>query len=141
MQNYEAIMGQFMLSQAFINPLINPGNENYRDYYLEDRNFIAFTSRQGAIIVSHVQEYTIITDESILPFTKNREDSGLIIPELFQTIFFEVTTDVLAQQYFFKSSSSTTYNRAFYKLDEFFSYVGGLVGVIIGAMAIMNSYN
>ena len=40
-----------------------------------------------------------------------------------------------------KSSSSTTYERSFYKVDEFFSYIGGLVGVIISGMFLLASYN
>jgi hypothetical protein len=52
-----------------------------------------------------------------------------------------VTTDLYARIYFVKGSSSTTYSRAYYKVDEFFSYVGGLVGVIMGGMLLLTSYN
>ena len=47
----------------------------------------------------------------------------------------------MASLFFYKSSSSTVYNRAYYKVDEFFSYVGGLVGVIMGGMMLLSSYN
>jgi hypothetical protein len=52
-----------------------------------------------------------------------------------------VKTSRLASLFFYKSSSSTVYNRSYYKIDEFFSYVGGLVGVIMGGMMLLNSYN
>ena len=43
--------------------------------------------------------------------------------------------------YIFKASSSNEYSRAFYKIDEFFSYIGGLVGVILAGMFLLASYN
>jgi hypothetical protein len=69
MKMLEAQMGQFILTQFFINPLLNPGNADYLDYYIEDRNYIAFTSNLGTYSNIHVEEYSVITDESILPFT------------------------------------------------------------------------
>lgn len=39
-----------------------------------------------------------------------------------------------------KSSKSTSYSRSFNKLDQFFSYVGGLVGTILGLMFIVASF-
>ena len=40
-----------------------------------------------------------------------------------------------------RSLSTTTYTRSFSKVDEFFSYVGGLIGTIIGFIFIMENYN
>ena len=62
MQAMEAQMGQFLLTQCFINPLLNPGSADYIDYYLEDRNYVAFTSNLGTYSNAHVQDYTVITD-------------------------------------------------------------------------------
>lgn len=39
-----------------------------------------------------------------------------------------------------KSSKSTSYARSFNKLDSFFSYVGGLVGTILGLMFVVVSF-
>ena len=39
-----------------------------------------------------------------------------------------------------KSSASTTYVRSFNKVDQFFSYVGGLVGTILGFMLFMSNF-
>jgi hypothetical protein len=55
---------------------------------VEDTNFVAFTPRLGAYSNAYVQDYTIITDESILPFTQPKEEKGLIITEPFQNIYF-----------------------------------------------------
>ena len=40
-----------------------------------------------------------------------------------------------------KSDKVTTYKREFNKLDAYFSYVGGLIGTIIGFFFIMGPYN
>lgn len=34
-----------------------------------------------------------------------------------------------------------TYDRSFNKIDNYFSYVGGLIGTILGVMIVMNSYS
>ena len=39
-----------------------------------------------------------------------------------------------------RSSTTTTYERAFNKIDEFFSYIGGLVGTILGLMLFMEGF-
>lgn len=88
----------------------------------------------------HVQDYTIETDVSLLPFAQTKIDEGVIIPELFQTIPYEVTGEIYSSFYFLKSSSKTTYSRAFNKIDQFFSYVGGLIGTILGVMLFMGNF-
>ena len=42
---------------------------------------------------------------------------------------------------FFKASSKTIYERTFNKVDEFFSYVGGLIGTILGLMLFMSNFS
>lgn len=48
-------MGQFNAGFFYVNPLINPGDSNYLDYYFEDRNFLAFDKKLGAYSIAHVQ--------------------------------------------------------------------------------------
>lgn len=67
-------------------------------------------------------------------------DQGTIIPDLFQNIVYQVTNDNYASFYLMKSSRFTQYFRSFTKLDSFFSYVGGLVGTILGFMFIVSHY-
>ena len=39
-----------------------------------------------------------------------------------------------------KSSTTTVYKRSFNKIDELFSYVGGLIGTILGFMLFMGNF-
>lgn len=41
---------------------------------------------------------------------------------------------------FKKSSKTVTYNRSFNKLDNYFSYVGGLIGTILALVFIIGKY-
>ena len=50
------------------------------------------------------------------------------------------STEPLVEVLFGKSPESTTYERSFNKIDAYFSYVGGLVGTIIGLIFIMEFY-
>ena len=51
--------GQLYAHLAFVNPLINPGNTNYLDYYINDLNFILFSKQNGAFSNLYVEEYQI----------------------------------------------------------------------------------
>lgn len=42
---------------------------------------------------------------------------------------------------FYKSPYSSVYSRSFQKLDEVFSYIGGLFGIILIAFFLVSSYN
>lgn len=59
---------------------------------------------------------------------------------MFQNVAFQITDDHYASFYLMKASSSTIYTRSFSKLDTFFSYVGGLVGTILGFMLIIQRF-
>ena len=52
----------FFFTIYFINPLINPTNEEYLTYYLEDNNYIIFTKSLGAEGVLFMEGYSITTD-------------------------------------------------------------------------------
>ena len=51
-----------------MNPLFNPGDIEYLDFALKDLNYVTFTSKLGVYANVYIQDYTIITDESIMPF-------------------------------------------------------------------------
>lgn len=61
-------LGTFTLNFLFVNPLINPSSQDYLGYYLEDRNYIAFTTSFGGYGNAFIGKYTINTDVSSLPF-------------------------------------------------------------------------
>ena len=67
-------------------------------------------------------------------------DEGFIIKDMIKTVRGPVN-DSLSNFWFQKGSAKTTYNRSFNKLDNFFSYVGGLIGVVLSAMLIMNKFS
>ena len=47
--------GQLFAHIMFVNPLINPGNVDYLDYYINDINMISFSQANGAFANVHVQ--------------------------------------------------------------------------------------
>jgi hypothetical protein len=57
-----------------------------------------------------------------------------------QSVPFEVKGDLYAGIYIQKSSNYITYQRQFNKIDNLFSYIGGLIGGIIGLMFIAQNY-
>jgi hypothetical protein len=52
-----------------INTNINPGNDDYLQYYLEDRNIFSFGSQLGISATASIVEDVVETDVSLLPFT------------------------------------------------------------------------
>jgi hypothetical protein len=80
--------GQFQFSFVYVNPIINPGSQNYLEYFLDDRNYLRFTTKLGARSTGYVQDYSIETDDSLLPHQEKVEDKGIIIPDLFQNIAY-----------------------------------------------------
>jgi hypothetical protein len=66
-------------SVYFINPLINPENQDYLTYYMEDTNYITFSSDYGGEGLLFVEDYSISTDNSILPTSSIQTESGGII--------------------------------------------------------------
>ena len=76
-----------------------------------------------------------------MPYESVREEKVKRIPEPFRTSNFMTNSQsTLARIIITKSPSKTTYERSFNKVDEYFSYVGGLIGTIIGFIFIMEFY-
>jgi hypothetical protein len=65
------IMGQFVFNYVYASPIINPGDSNYLSYYLEDSNYMRFTTKLGAQSTGYVQDYSIVTDVSLMPYSQN----------------------------------------------------------------------
>ena len=76
-----------------------------------------------------------------MPYESVEEEKIVRIPDPFvSTHFMSNLQSNFAELYFAKSSTITTYERSFNKVDAYFSYVGGLVGTIIGLIFIMEFY-
>ena len=47
--------GQLYAHLIYINPLINPGSDNYLSYYVSDLNYIAFSKQNGAFSNAYLE--------------------------------------------------------------------------------------
>jgi len=63
-----------------INVQLNPGSADYKTYYLEDRNFFAFTSILGMGSNAALQQAVVNTDISIMPFEDIQTENFTVIP-------------------------------------------------------------
>lgn len=69
----------FYYTLYFINPLINSDSQEFLSYYLEDSNYIMFSATDGEECQIMMEDYTVETDESIIPLTETRIDEGGIV--------------------------------------------------------------
>ena len=46
--------GELFASLIYVNPIINPGSDEYLRYYIEDMNFISFSTTQGGHSVGEI---------------------------------------------------------------------------------------
>lgn len=63
------------------------------------------------------------------------------MPNLFQHYTIPVVSNTYVNIVFQKGPNSITYTRSFQKIDDFLSYVGGLIGLVFALIFIMNSYS
>ncbi len=57
-----------------------------------------------------------------------------------QSVPYQITNDLYAGIYIQKSSNFIRYERQFNKLDNLFSYIGGLIGAMLALMILMQAY-
>ena len=108
---------------------------------MEGRNILPFSTSIGVRANAEVADYEIDTDVSLLPFTNTVVETGSYIPKLLEHYSVPVSGDIYVAINFQKSPDMATYTRTFQKIDDFLSYVGGLVGIIFGFIFILNSYS
>ena len=76
-----------------------------------------------------------------MPYEEVEENKIIRIANYFtRSPFVATSTKPLFEVFFAKSSDFTIYERSFNKIDTYFSYVGGLVGTIIGLIFVMEFY-
>lgn len=56
-----------MASFNVVHPYINAGQQNYKQYYYDDKNFMNFGLNLGAGIYTYLHEDIVETDISLLP--------------------------------------------------------------------------
>jgi hypothetical protein len=122
---------------------MNPDNEVYTEKYAEDQNVFTFASSLGFSAVALVQEDTIETEESIIPFISDiTKEKVLHVPRLFRSYHYIPGVDqALAEIRFNKADRKVKYERHYNKIDKYLAYVGGLIGTLIGLMFILRKYN
>lgn len=64
--------GQFTLVTPLVNTIVNPNNQNYLQTFIEDRNYFTFTPVLGMKANAFIEQYSIETDVSILPYSVNQ---------------------------------------------------------------------
>lgn len=127
-----------------VNSYINPGKQDYKGFYLEDQNYFSFNSKLGVRTIAKIEEDTIETDVSLMPYSDIISESIQRIPDSFRSenvLIAPNLTFALAEVRFLKSDKTTVYSRTFNKVDTYFSYVGGLIGTLIGLIFIIGKYN
>ncbi len=63
-ENNEGVTANFY----YINPVINAGDIEYLNYYLEDSNYFTFNTVTGINANLYFSDYSIETDHSIFPW-------------------------------------------------------------------------
>ena len=65
----------------YINPVINPNQQNVINYYLESNDYVIFSSQIGSEAWVYFSDYTINTDDSIWPYAHNSQKKGFIVEQ------------------------------------------------------------
>lgn len=87
------------------------------------------------------QEDVIQTDVSLMPFTEIQTEKAIRVPQDFMRAYYVPSPGAPnAEVIFKKAATKQTIKRSFNKVDAYFSYVGGLVGTIIGLIFIMGPF-
>lgn len=133
--------GQLFFVVSLLNPLINPSQTlQYITTYLEDNNFIIFDQNTSELAGIDISSYNIQTDKGVLFFSDYFEESGLIVNNPLRAMAKDQAFDNYLTLYFQSSSERISYFRSFYKLDGLISYMGGLIGSVIGVLFFMGVF-
>jgi len=98
------------------------------------------TSQLGITILADLQQDIIETDDSLMPFSDIKKEYINTVPKAFDSSYFiKSSSHPNAEIIFKKSTKTVTYSRTFNKVDAYLSYVGGLVGTIIGLSGLINT--
>ena len=100
-----------------------------------------FSTSLALMTTCYIEEVVVETDMSLLPSEDIREETFLSVPDIFQTNAVNVANETYADISDVRSPVDRTYNRSFNKIDNYFSYVGGLIGTILGLIFIMGVFS
>ena len=126
-----------------VNTQLNTESQDYKQFYFDDINGFSFTDTFGTSSRIFIQEDVVETEESIFPFYSSVNTDKIInVPQKMDS--FSQTPapgQYVLDVRFNKSPKVTSYTRTFNKVDEYLSYVGGMIGTIIGLMFLLGKYN
>jgi hypothetical protein len=107
-----ASSSNFKFNFFFTNPVINPNEKDYLNYYLEEQAASLFSKNLGGQNTIFFSDYLIQNDNSILPFTDENEQKGVILDgNIYSRNIALSPNDPYAQILLYKSSSSLVYTR------------------------------
>ena len=130
----------FSVNLYFINKIINPSTHSLITYYLSDRNYLQFNLNYGGLINAFITPFRVTTDNSILPYQSEDEESGCIVNNVGQFIGFQNSNASYGRIILRRGSSGLIGSRSFTKIDEVLSFVGGLFGFMLVFLVFMNVY-
>jgi len=96
----------------YINPVINPNQQNFISHYVDGYDYLMFSKDTASRYWIRFADYTINSDNSIWPFTDNSVKQGLIVEEKAGTQPYKVMPGLpFAQIFLSKSANSIVINR------------------------------
>ena len=101
-----------------------------------------FGPNYGMEMYIYNADYSITTDESILPFQETHTENGSMVTLVNSNSYLlGNSSDIYANLYFYRAPESYIYSRTYQKIIDTFSYIGGLLGAILILVFIVNFYN
>lgn len=88
-----------------------------------------------------MSSYEINTDDSLWPVEDIKTDVGGIVKSSAQMVPFKVRSTEYVKFFLRKSPLSIYIERSFRRVDDTFSYIGGLFSTILVFLGFMNMYN
>ena len=85
-------------------------------------------------------KYQVETDLSISPFSDIKIDKGALTNNLGQSMSYQIKGTELARIVMRRASTEVLCKRNYKKIDETFSYIGGLFSTIMAMLVILNFY-
>lgn len=131
-----------MFGYLFVNPVLNPGQTDYIDYYLESLTQAIFSEFLSSDNLINYADYEINSDNSIWPFESINKDVGIILDGSMGSRPLTKTPHSTSylRMMLFKSSTSLKVTRTVQKLSSTFSYIGGFFGAIATALFLLKIY-
>lgn len=121
-----------------VSALINAGEQSY----VEDRNLFYFTLDTQAVSASgQIAQMKVDTDVSLMPYTEIFTEYFVAVPEQFIAQTIPILNNVYAEVSFSKAATYPVYTRSFSKVDDYLSYVGGLVSTVILLFFVFSAYS